>query len=153
MIPSWFMLHEVTTNRSSTKICPKCEESEKNSQRSTFKNHGLTAQDIFNKHNLTIEIKFTKLNNQFRAPTWHCFNAWTQPGLPRALPFLLANILLPPEQVWYFIFRYFTAPPKDTPSRLKVQVYDGLTLSRKQCLMWRISCRGTSNLKKLTLQH
>ena len=40
------MLHEVTTNRSSTKICPKCEESEKNSQRSTFKNHGLTAQDI-----------------------------------------------------------------------------------------------------------
>ena len=47
------MLHEVTTNRSSAKICPKCEESEETV--STFKNHCLTARDIFNKHNLTIK--------------------------------------------------------------------------------------------------
>ena len=73
--------HLYTINRSHSKMCPNCEESEETVEHflgqcpatallrgNTFYNHYMTSRDIFKRYSLSTITKFIRLSNRFSDP-------------------------------------------------------------------------------------
>ena len=110
--------HLYNINRSHSKMCPNCEESEETVEHflgqcpatallrgNTFYNHYMTSRDIFKRYSLTTITKFIRLTNRFIDPDnlglpkvtcaqvlWH--HSWLAPLLPSGRSLLRSPLQL-----------------------------------------------------------